>query len=146
MFTEREAFFTESTRYIVWNEWVINNINDLGIIHLSLEVDLIYYLLVLAISLILSTAICFTYKGIKNVVIEEKDNILAEVNSCTRHYLEKCLENDEFRKLIIKISVTVLISFSLIGAFLGSAMFGFLFGTLILTINLYDDLQKVHDS
>ena len=82
----------------------------------------------------------------KEEINEYFDNIIEEINLCTRHYVEKCLENDEFKKLIIKISATVLITFSIIGAFLGSAMFGFLFGALVLSINLYDYLQEVHES
>lgn len=143
MTIEREAFFSESTRYIVWNEWVINNINDLGIIHLSSDVDLIYYLLVLSISLILSTAICFTYKGIKNVVIEEKYNILAEVNLCCRFIVQRCLDDELFRKESIKLISGVLVIFSFIGALIGSAMCGITVGVSILCSLYYRIYQAI---
>lgn len=133
------------TQWKDWNEWLILQINEYGFIQLSSDINLLHFLTLLIISVILAPLIVKFIKIIKET-FGKKEYIIEEINSCTRHYLEKCLENDEFRKMIIKISVTVLISFSLIGAFLGSAMFGFLFGTLILTINLYDDLQKVHDS
>lgn len=128
-----------------WNEWLVHQINDLGFIQLSSDINLLYFLTLLIISIILAPLISKFLKTMKET-FGKKEYIIEEINSCTRHYLEKCLESDEFRKLIIKILATVLISFSLIGAFLGSAMFGFLFGTLILSINLYDHLHKLYES
>lgn len=96
-----------------------------------------YFLIVIIISIILAPLIRKFLKTVKEI-FAQKDYIVEEINSCTRHYLEECLENDEFRKLLIKISAIVLVLFSLIGAFLGSSMFGFLFGTVVLTIHLYD--------
>ena len=143
MFIEKDAFFSESTRHVVWNEWVINNINDLGIIHLRLDFDLIYYLMVLAISFILSTAICFTYNGIKSVVIEEKDNILAEVNSCCRFIVQRCLDDELFRNKSIKLISGVLVFFSFIGALIGSAMCGITVGVSILCSLFYKIYQTI---
>lgn len=128
-----------------WNEWLVHQINDLGFIQLSSDINILYFLTLLIISIILAPLISKFLKTMKET-FGKKEYIIEEINSCTRHYLEKCLESDEFRKLLIKISATVLISFSLIGAFLGSAMFGFLFGALILSINLYDYLHKLHES
>lgn len=143
MFIEKDAFFSESIRHVVWNEWVINNINDLGIIHLRLDFDLIYYLMVLAISFILSTAICFTYNGIKSVVIEEKDNILAEVNSCCRFIVQRCLDDELFRNKSIKLISGVLVFFSFIGALIGSAMCGITLGVSILCSLYYKIYQAI---
>lgn len=128
-----------------WNEWLVHQINELGYVQLNSDINFLYFLTVIIISIILAPLISKFLKTIKET-FGKKEYIIEEINSCTRHYLEKCLENDEFRKLLIKISATVLISFSLIGAFLGSAMFGFLFGTLILSINLYDHLHKLYES
>lgn len=127
------------------NELLINNINDLGIINLSLEVDLIYYLLVFAVSLFLSTALCFAFKGIKYVVVDEKDYILAEVNSCTRFIVQRCLDDEQFRNNSIKLISGVLVCFSIIGALIGSAMCGITLGVSVLCAfyyQLYQDILK----
>lgn len=135
----------DSREWGEWNEWLVHQINELGYIQLNSDINILYYLTVIIISIILAPLISTFLKKIKET-FEKKEYIIDEINSCTRYYLEKCLENDEFRKLLIKISATVLISFSLIGTFLGSAMFGFLFGALILSINLYDYLHELHES
>lgn len=146
--TKEDFLSSKCADFTQWkdrNEWLIQQINGFGYIQLSSDINLLYFLTLLIVSVILAPLIDKFIKIIKET-FNQKDYIIEEINSCTRHYLEKCLENDEFRKLIIKISATVLVTFSLIGAFLGSAMFGFLFGALVLSINLYDYLQEVHES
>lgn len=136
---------TPNPQYKELNEWLINNVNDYEIIHLSLGVDLIYYLFVFAVSLILSTALRFAYKGIKSVVVEEKDYILSEVNSCTRFIVQRCLDDEQFRNNSIKLISGVLVCFSFIGALIGSAMCGITVGVSVLCslyYQVYQDLLK----
>lgn len=133
---------TDSTDWAEWNELLIHQINELGFIELSAEIGLLDFLTYLILSFILALLIDSFIKSMKEIY-HQKGYIIEEINSCTRHYLEKCLDNDEFRKLLINTTATVLIIFSLIGLFLGSAMFGFGLGIVVLALCLYD-LQKQH--
>ena len=133
---------TDSTDWAKWNDLLIRQINELGFMQISADIRLLDFLTYLILSFVLALLIDSFIKSIKEIH-HKKGDIIEEINSCTRHYLEKCLENDQFRKLLINTTATVLIIFSLIGLFLGSSMFGFVMGIVVLALCLYD-LQKKH--
>lgn len=123
------------------NERLVNNINDLGIIYINADVDLVYYLFALFTSLFLSTAIYFLFKGVKYVVIDERDHIVAEIKSCSRFIVQKCLDDDEFRSISLKLVGGVLVFFSIVGFAFGSTMLGFCVGVVVL-LSFFYEVQK----
>ena len=76
---------------------LLHNSDDLGIIYINKDVDLIYIILALSVSLALSTAIYFFITGVKSVVFDEWDYIVAEIKSCSRFVVQKLLDDNCFR-------------------------------------------------
>ena len=76
---------------------LLHNSDDLGIIYINKDVDLIYIILALSVSLALSTAIYFFITGVKSVVFDERDYIVAEIKSCSRFVVQKLLDDNCFR-------------------------------------------------
>lgn len=144
MSIELEKLSTPNQNYNELNESLINNINDLGILTLNPDVDLILYLCVYATAAVLTTAFFQLYSGIK-YVFDERQNIIAEINMCTRFYVQKCLDNEEFRIFLFKSVSVVLLLSSLLGAYVGSAMFGFCVGLFILGAFFYELYPKLFE-
>ena len=125
------------------NERLIHNINDLGIIYINTDVDLIYYLLVFFVSLALSITKKILFKGVKYVVIDERDYIVAEIKSCSRFIVQKWLDDDYFRNISLKLVSGVLVFFFIVGFAIGSAMFGFCVGVVVLCSFFYSVYKKL---
>lgn len=141
---ELEKLSTPNRNYKELNESLINNINDLGILSLNPDIDLILYFFVFAIAAVLTTALYQLYSGIK-YIFDERQNIIAEINMCTRFYVQKCLDSEDLRIFLLKFISVVLLLSSLLGACIGSAMFGFCVGLFILGIFFYDLHQKLSE-
>ena len=88
-------------------------------------------------------AINILFKGVKYVVIDERDYIVAEIKSCSRFIVQKWLDDDYFRNISLKLVSGVLVFFFIVGFAIGSAMFGFCVGVVVLCSFFYSVYKKL---
>lgn len=132
-----KASATTKNRVPEWNEWLITNINDLGIIQVSQDFDLVSRLGAFILLPLFFISIYFACKNIKKEFDKNREELIEELNSCFNFYMEAFLDNKEFRNWTLKLSSGMLIISSICGALFGSAMFGFIVGLGLLCALLH---------
>lgn len=139
-----KASATTDDKALEWNQWLITNINDLGLIHVSPDYDLIHPLSGSFLALFLLYNLYLAFRWLKKVFEENREHIIAEINSCCRFYMDAFLDNKEFRNWTLKFASWMLIISSICGAVIGSAMFGFIVGSGLLCSLLHNIYVDKH--